>query len=246
MEVIDSGFDRHLTGYSLGAWRSNNLLRQGAIKSAVTLSLPVFAFPAAGSLSACHTWDAICGGGMMTTIRPGTIGVSSGRSGPVDFISQDHAIHSAIMDGAVAMMPRLFFVLIFSGLLAGCASSVESDLVSQCGRMVFDQKLWRGREDGSVGKYIITPVNHQEVFWKKEEAGIIDAGTRFVVESVIRDWNGSYGNYFRVVVKILDGPFGGVVTDVPVHAPYHPSPSWVNYTLDSDRLRLDPFLVEDC
>ncbi|RUO18172.1 hypothetical protein CWE08_11850 [Aliidiomarina iranensis] len=67
----------HLTGHSLGAWRANNLLRTGHIQSATLLSLPGFAYPAAGSNGSCASMDMICGTRAMTLMRPGTRNVSS-------------------------------------------------------------------------------------------------------------------------------------------------------------------------
>lgn len=66
-----------MQGHSLGAWRVNNLYRQGYISGATTLALPGFAYPVAGSNSYCASRDAICGGGFMSMLRPGTTSVSS-------------------------------------------------------------------------------------------------------------------------------------------------------------------------
>ncbi|RUO18946.1 hypothetical protein CWE08_10315 [Aliidiomarina iranensis] len=77
LQVINSGHTGHLTGHSLGAWRVNNLVRQGFIESGTLLSLPGFAYPAAGTSGACATLDLICGTGAMTIFRPGTTSVES-------------------------------------------------------------------------------------------------------------------------------------------------------------------------
>lgn len=72
LEVARSGYSGHLTGHSLGAWRVNTLHRQGFISSAHTQSLPLFAYPSAGSSSSCVNLDPVCGGSIVTMFRPGT------------------------------------------------------------------------------------------------------------------------------------------------------------------------------
>ncbi|MYM57744.1 type IV secretion protein Rhs [Vibrio sp. OCN044] len=85
---------RHLKGHSLGAWRVNNLLRLGYIKSATLFSLPGFSYPAAGSQGYCATFDFICGGGAMSVMRPSTTSVSS----PVGGFSLLTSPFSAVTD----------------------------------------------------------------------------------------------------------------------------------------------------
>ncbi|MCG9684028.1 FG-GAP-like repeat-containing protein [Vibrio sp. Isolate23] len=70
----------HLIGHSLGAWRTNNLQRHGYIKSSYLLSLPGFAYPAAGSRGSCASLDLICGTALMSIVRPNTTIVSSPAS----------------------------------------------------------------------------------------------------------------------------------------------------------------------
>lgn len=77
MSIVNDGDSGHLTGHSLGAWRVNNLFRMGHIESATLLSLPGFAYPAAGSNGYCASMDLICGFGAMTLMRPSTTNVSS-------------------------------------------------------------------------------------------------------------------------------------------------------------------------
>ncbi|RUO18001.1 hypothetical protein CWE08_12090 [Aliidiomarina iranensis] len=72
MQVIKSGYSGHLTGHSLGAWRVNNLVRQGFIESGTLYSLPGFAYPAAGTSGACISTDPICGGGLLSPLRVNT------------------------------------------------------------------------------------------------------------------------------------------------------------------------------
>lgn len=72
MQVINSGYSGHLTGHSLGAWRVNNLVRQGFIESGTLYSLPGFAYPAAGTSGACISTDPICGGGLLSPLRAKT------------------------------------------------------------------------------------------------------------------------------------------------------------------------------
>ncbi len=151
------------------------------------------------------------------------------------------------MDGAIGMPTRTLLSMLLMLLATGCTTIVHSDLVGECKVLAFDQKLWVGREEGSVGQNLMTSLQQEEIMWsRKSVAGIVEKGTKIRVENVISGWNGSSGRYLRVQVKILDGPFSGVVTDIPAKAPYHPGPSWVNFTLDPNELRLDPYLLKDC
>lgn len=145
------------------------------------------------------------------------------------------------------MLIRTLLSVLFILFATGCTTIVHSDLVGVCKVLAFDQKLWGGKEGSSVGKNIMTSLQKGEIEWKRKRVeGIIEKGTKIRVENVISGWNGSSGRYLRVQVKILDGPFSGVVTDIPAKAPYHPGPSWVNFTLDPNELRLDPYLLKDC
>jgi hypothetical protein len=91
LDVVRSGYLGPLTGHSLGAARVNNLSRLGFGSESVTISLPFFAYPSAGSQSFCATLDAICGGALFTLVRPGTFHVSSPSW--VDWLYTNHAIH---------------------------------------------------------------------------------------------------------------------------------------------------------
>lgn len=72
MSVVKSGWHGPMQGHSLGAARVNNLARHGLISQAYTLSLPAFAYPVAGSRSVCGSGDAICGGAIISMLRPNT------------------------------------------------------------------------------------------------------------------------------------------------------------------------------
>ncbi|RUO18950.1 hypothetical protein CWE08_10335 [Aliidiomarina iranensis] len=73
MSVVSSGYTGHLTGHSLGAWRVNNLVRQGFIESGTLYSLPGLAYPASGTSGACISTDPVCGGGLLNPLRVGTM-----------------------------------------------------------------------------------------------------------------------------------------------------------------------------
>ncbi|MEE1999822.1 RHS repeat-associated core domain-containing protein [Alkalimonas sp. MEB108] len=73
ISVVSSGYTGHLTGHSLGAWRVNNLVRQGFIQSGTLYSLPGFAYPASGTSGACISTDPVCGGGLLNPLRVGTM-----------------------------------------------------------------------------------------------------------------------------------------------------------------------------
>ncbi|RUO18180.1 hypothetical protein CWE08_11890 [Aliidiomarina iranensis] len=73
LQVINLGHTGHLTGHSLGAWRVNNLVRQGFVESGTLFALPGFAYPAAGTQGACVSTDPVCGGGLLNPLRVGTM-----------------------------------------------------------------------------------------------------------------------------------------------------------------------------
>jgi filamentous hemagglutinin family protein len=79
-EVVDDDYSGSMIGHSLGAWRVNNLLRQGLISDAITLSLPLFDYPVAGSVSLCGERDGICGGNIINALRAGKNSVDSPSS----------------------------------------------------------------------------------------------------------------------------------------------------------------------
>lgn len=77
-QIVSQGTKNgNLKGHSLGAWRANNLQRHGYVQSTTLLSLPGFAYPAAGSTGFCASFDLICGTGLMSAVRPKTQTVSS-------------------------------------------------------------------------------------------------------------------------------------------------------------------------
>lgn len=135
------------------------------------------------------------------------------------------------------------------GACSGCAAKLQqSVLLGDCKELLVPQRVWEGREEASVGRVLLTAIDRDQVFWtRKEVIGFIDAGTRVRIAKILRDWNGSWGNFLRVQVEVLDGPFGGRVVEIPSIAPYHPSPSWiVEYTLDPNALQFNPDLVKAC
>lgn len=62
----------HLVRHSLGAWRVNNLVRQGYIQSGTLLSLPMFTHEASGTPGVCASRDAICVGRFLSWFRGNT------------------------------------------------------------------------------------------------------------------------------------------------------------------------------
>jgi RHS repeat-associated protein len=92
VSVVRSGYSGPLTGHSLGAWRVDNLHRQGFASDATLLSLPGPAYPSARTQGACGNLDLICGGAPMTLVRPGTTPVESPSAMPWQWINQNHKI----------------------------------------------------------------------------------------------------------------------------------------------------------
>ncbi|GAA5317615.1 MAG: hypothetical protein AseanaTS_28200 [Candidatus Pelagadaptatus aseana] len=89
-QVVADGFKEALVGHSLGAWRVNNIARRGYVNHAITLALPIFDFPVAGTESYCASGDAICGGSIMSSVRPDVFVVDSPSSWRV--LSDNHMI----------------------------------------------------------------------------------------------------------------------------------------------------------
>lgn len=106
LDVVESGLT-HAVGHSLGAWRVNNLHRQGFITTATTLSLPALAYPSAGTRSHCGDLDMICGTGLVTPLRPNTTGFSSGQrfsGNPIDLFGFNHM--TGTQDGYGEHLPK--------------------------------------------------------------------------------------------------------------------------------------------
>lgn len=145
--------------------------------------------------------------------------------------------------------PFLWVGLILFGLCVGCAAKPQQSAhLGECKELRIPQRVWEGREEASVGPVLLTEISQENIFWsKKEVVGVIDAGTRVSVDRILKDWNGSYGHFLRVQVKILDGPFRGWIAEVPSVAPYHPKPSWiVEHTLNPNALQFNPEVVKAC
>lgn len=137
--------------------------------------------------------------------------------------------------------------ILFMG--TGCAvKPQQSALLGECKKLLVPHKVWEGREEAFVGSNLLTAIEVDSVSWsRKRVVGTIDAGTQVRITKVLRDWNGSWGNFLRVQVEIIDGPFRGAIAEVPSIAPYHPTPSWiVEYTLDPNALQFNPDLVRPC
>lgn len=76
---------------------------------------------------------------------------------------------------------------------------------------------------------------------------ILAEGTHAEIYKILAAADGSWGNFLRVQVKILDGKYSGIIADVPVHAPYHPSPKWTkNFTLDPNAIEFNEDIVKPC
>lgn len=132
--------------------------------------------------------------------------------------------------------------------LVGCAGKpIDSRLLNQCYTLVVPQLIWHGREDSSVGEYLLTSTGRDSVFWDKEIVGQLYAGDSVRVVQVLKGWNGSYGDFLWVRVEVLDGSFQGIWMDVPSYAPYHPGPTWIaEWTSDPNELRFKPEIARPC
>ena len=90
-EVVKDG-KQNLIGHSLGAWRVNNLARRGYVDHAVTVSLPLFDYPVAGTESHCTNLDGICLGGLGNLLRGGTI--SSESPSWLGVVTKNHGLRT--------------------------------------------------------------------------------------------------------------------------------------------------------
>lgn len=128
-------------------------------------------------------------------------------------------------------MKLIILLLFMLSSLQGCygLANVDSNLVGSCNVLVEDAYLFhQPKESSYFGRNVITHVHDLRLPRGEVKLGILKAGTKVIVNRVMSDSNGSWGQYFRMEVKISSGQFYGTIADIPSCAPHHSRPSWVN------------------
>ncbi len=139
-------------------------------------------------------------------------------------------------------------LLAFSAVLAGCVSFpkvVESNYIGACLELNVHLSLLETRKDLYKSNRFISK---RRTYGKYSNyLGVLEQGSKVEIDRVLAAADGSWGKFLRVQVKVLDGEFSGVIADVPVHAPYHPSGKWTkNFTLDPNALEFNEEIVVPC
>ena len=141
-------------------------------------------------------------------------------------------------------LTSISLILLFSGCVS-LPKAVKSNLEGACLRSVHSMHMLETRASLYKSERLLSPKPAHGKHGKS--IGLIEVGTSFSVERVLGAEDGSWGKFLRVQVKVLDGEFSGVIADVPVHAPYHPSGKWTkNFTLDPNALEFNEEIVVPC
>ncbi|KEQ18060.1 hypothetical protein [Endozoicomonas numazuensis] len=112
-------------------------------------------------------------------------------------------------------------------LLSGCASPIASNLDGKCYELVSDQQLWKTYDNGYVGAYMIAGNEKFQLTDERAPTELVQKGSRVVVSQVLTGFDGSWGEFLRIQIKVLDGEAKGVIADIPACVPYHPRPPWL-------------------
>ena len=142
---------------------------------------------------------------------------------------------------------KTYSLIFLTSLISACiAQPQSSQLIGSCKQLKKDHKLFEGRAGTYSGDKILAVSDNVQIGRMKEK-GTILSGTKVKINSIIKDSDGSYGQFLRVQIEISDGPYSGVKADVPACVPYHPSQKWVrNCTLDPNKLIFNANLVIPC
>lgn len=139
-------------------------------------------------------------------------------------------------------------IMILTISLSGCAlRAIESKFIGVCKELLIEHKIWEGSEQAYMGATLLTTSEVNSIFWDKDVIGVLPIGSRVRVSSIYQDWNGSWGNFLRIKVEVLDGEFRGLLAEVPSIAPYHPRPRWITeWVSDPDELQFNSKLIAKC
>lgn len=144
------------------------------------------------------------------------------------------------------IVKHAYFYFFF--ILFGCSAQPQlSTLNGQCKRITDTFYLWESYNNIYVGKFLFANEVPPQLTDHKQSYGVILPGTLVKVVQVLKGSNGSYGDFFRVVVEVQNGPFAGLQADVPACAPYYPRPQWVQGCgPDPNSLYFNESLFDDC
>ncbi|GAA5319452.1 MAG: hypothetical protein Aseana_15150 [Candidatus Pelagadaptatus aseana] len=124
---------------------------------------------------------------------------------------------------------------------------IKSNIQGRCLLLEKDQYLWQGRAAVYSGEFFISSLKKPQVGIMKEIVTSINRGQRVKIVKVLKDANGSWGEFLRIQVEIQDGPYAGTIADIPVHAPYHPREKWTKeFTLDPNAIEFNEDVVVPC
>lgn len=139
-------------------------------------------------------------------------------------------------------------VILIVFMLHGCSAvPIQNHLRGECKKLIKKQYLWEGRGAVYSGPFFIADRKKPQVGRMQKVVSELRAGQRVEIVEVLKDANGSWGQYLRIQVRILDGEFSGVVADIPVSAPGHPKEKWTkNFTLDPNALEFNEEIVVPC
>jgi hypothetical protein len=135
------------------------------------------------------------------------------------------------------------------GVLQGCVvKEVRThSLQGGCYKFKNNQYLYEGKANAYRGKNILVFDKDEQIVREMKYVGVVASGRSFLVDNVVSSFNGSWGEFLRVKIKILEGPYAGTIADIPVHAPYHPREKWTKeFTLDPNALEFNEKIVAPC
>lgn len=127
----------------------------------------------------------------------------------------------------------------------------DSRVLGECKELIVEHHLALANMSRAFSEeHILSPEQFSSPHGEVVFVGKVPAGTRVLVQDVLRNPRiMSFGGptYLRVVVRILDGDFSGMLADVPACVPHHPRPRWVtNCTLEPNALQFNPAYVKHC
>lgn len=133
----------------------------------------------------------------------------------------------------------------------GCASKfVTSERVGECAVLARDQEIWdTSSASGYMGHVMLSssPFAPTAYGFDPNKVGQVLAGTKVELYEFTVGADGSFGRFLRTKVKIVDGPFSGVIADIPSCVPFHPQPRWtLNCSLNPEQLHFDPGILKAC
>lgn len=143
---------------------------------------------------------------------------------------------------------KIFFLALILILITSCATEPQkSSLLGACLQTKSDAFIWSAYDNIYVGELLLSQDEPNKLIRSSEPIGKIDAETTLQLVSVLRGSNGSYGDFLRARVQVLDGEHLGLVADIPACVPYHPVLRWItSCSLDANALTFNDQILEVC